>query len=96
MEKRAGGDEHVKGRREVEGFGSSQELGVTREGAEPSALLGWYWLAGLHAGHMGCANKSLPNALSPPFPLTDVHYGEGGGHPVQPARVQHHRLHLCP
>lgn len=58
--------------------------------------LGRYRLADLQAGHVGGTKKSPPNALSPSFPLADVHYGEGGGCPVQPARVQHHRLHLRP
>lgn len=55
--------------------------------------------AGVKAGRIRGAvgtQKSPPNTACLPVPLADVHYGEGGGHPVQPARVQHHRLHLRP
>lgn len=84
---------------------SWKDSGTARSGGRPGRglstvlagpLLGRYRLVGLPAGHVGCTEKLLPNALSPSFPLADVHYGEGGGHPVQPARVQHHRLHLYP
>jgi len=95
--KRAGGGEHEKGRGELEGSGDGQERSATKVGPSPvpaGPSLGWYWLVGLQAGHVDCTEKSLPNALPPSFPLADVHYGEGGGHPVQPARVQRHRLHL--
>lgn len=55
--------------------------------------------AGVKAGRIQGVvgtQKSPPNAACLPVPLADVHNGEGGGHPVQPARVQHHRLHLRP
>lgn len=80
-----------------------KDLGTARNGGRPGRgqspvpvgpSLGQYRLEGLQAGHVSCTKKSLHDALSPSFPLADVHPGEGGGLPVQPARVQHHRLHL--
>lgn len=68
---------------------------MTREGAS-GAVAGMVPAGGSAVWALGCTKKSLPKALFLSFPLADVHYGEGGGRPVQPARVQHHRLHIRP